>query len=281
MMTKRKKHLFKVKEYMEIRKNRKGILRIIAVIILFGILEVLCAVFVNYPRIQAILQNRKGNYHNYEISDFESYKITDCDNKKNYLEVTGDNPELVMKDVSGYIDRINISVDAAAITAKTIKITYDTGDGFEKSNSIEKKVVQKKLIFKIRKNVKSVKITFDDFKYHSPDTNIIAFSHISVNPIDINGYYEMIKNYIMNKVILVVILYPILILASIKSEISIGEYLFLGAFLVVLRIQSGGDYTHGISDFANVVQILFQILITVFVILLIIRKDEKNEKYKA
>ena len=65
-MTKRTKHLFKVKEYMEIRENRNKI-KIAVLFLLLLVVEIVCMYLINSRNIRIISMSDKDNY---ESADF-------------------------------------------------------------------------------------------------------------------------------------------------------------------------------------------------------------------
>lgn len=263
---------------MELKKNRKKIVAILVLTAIFIIVEAGCLIGGNYGRIRAVLQDKKGQYQSYEFTDSLNYELVDCVDNGTYLEVTGDNPAIILSGVSGYIDIIRIAANPSTTYCKSVIVSCDTGNGFQEENGIEQFPGDTEMEYVIRQKVQGIKISFYEIHDNPAGVPILDLKRVSVNPVAAGQYEEEISDYLLCTMAVAAFTYLLLIAVISKSGISAGGCILLAAFIVVLRLQSVNGYVSNIPHTAKILSILFGCAVTGFMILLIVRKSTKYEK---
>ncbi len=72
-----------------------------------------------------------------EWNNYTSFELTDCEDKGDYLEVTGENPQIVLKDVQDMWDAVQIASDLSLTFCGGIEFQYDNGTGYQSVESVE------------------------------------------------------------------------------------------------------------------------------------------------
>lgn len=121
---------------MEIRKNRNKI-KIAVLFLVLLVVEIVCMYLINSRNIRIISMSGKDNYESAEWNNYTSFELTDCEGKGDYLEVTGENPQIVLKDVQGYVDAVQIASDLSLTFCGGIEFQYDNGTGYQSVESVE------------------------------------------------------------------------------------------------------------------------------------------------
>lgn len=262
-----------IKEKIKDRKN----LTLLLVIIVFAILEVICFYIANYSNIKGIEYSKNDNYQMVNTTDLSDYNIESGKYVDDHIEVTGEKPYITL-DVSGYIDSIILDVDRSQTFCEGISIAYDLGDGYKNRINGVFETFSNKRPYNIHKDVKGVRIYFDNIHDNLYGPTTLKLKSVIVNPISIEQCKERIKDYTLRIVIVMIVTYTFLIAVAINRRIGIERYLLLAVLIVVMRLIFGVGFMSEISFMAKMVTLGLNCIISVFLILFIVRESESDEK---
>ena len=247
---------------MEIRKNRNKI-KIAVLFLVLLVVEIVCMYLINSRNIRIISMSGKDNYESAEWNNYTSFELTDCEDKGDYLEVTGENPQIVLKDVS-------------LTFCGGIEFQYDNGTGYQSVESVE--LSQDNFTVVIKKDVKKLKIVFRDIHVNPSGPTVLKITGILVNPLEAASAREWLRDYMMASLVVMAVTGVILFAVFVKNSVSTFRIVSLAVILFVLRLVTGLGYASDIPRAAKILTILLNCAVAAFAILLITKKDVEDEE---
>ena len=260
---------------MEIRENRNKI-KIAVLFLLLLVVEIVCMYLINSRNISIISMSGKDNYESAEWNNYTSFELTDCEDKGDYLEVTGENPQIVLKDVQGYVDAVQIASDLSLTFCGRIELQYDNGTGYQSVESVE--LSQDNFTVVIKKDVKKLKIVFRDIHVNPSGPTVLKITGILVNPLEAASAREWLRDYLMASLVVMAVTGVVLFAVFVKNSVSTFRIVSLVVILFVLRLVTGLGYASDIPRAAKILTILFNCAVAAFAILLITKKDVEDEE---
>ncbi len=259
-------------------KDKKN-LTLILTIIVFVIIEVASFYIANYSNIMSVNYSKDDKYPMINTSDLSGYSIESGKYVDDHIEVTGEKPYVTL-DISGYVDSIIIDVDRSQTYCQSISIAYDLGDGYTDKNMIKGifETFSTDILYNINKPVKEIRIYFDNVHYNGELPTTMKLTSVIVNPISIEQCKERIKDYVFRVVIVMIITYTLLIIVSVNKKIGIERYLLLALLTIVTRLIFGIGFMSEIPFITKVIALALNCIVSIFLILLIVRESENDEK---
>ena len=134
--------------------------------------------------------------------------------------------------------------------------------------------------YNINRQVQSIMICFEEIHSNPSGVPTLKLTDFVINPRTIEQCREEFKDYILGTAISVVIAYTILIFMVKKAEfqISFEKYFLIMILFVLMRLMFGRGYQSIIPHTAKLLTVLLNCIITVFLIFLIVRKNDESEQ---
>lgn len=264
---------------LSVRKNSK--LVSVMFVVVFAVLELGCFILLNKTNIACIWHEKKGNYQNYDIEDLVDSKLQDCVASKDYLEVNGENPSIIIDNLSGYVSFITARIDLNQTYCQYMTIYYDMGNGYQEKNKIRFNISEIPVMkYDINKQIEGLMICFEEVHPNLTGPTTLRLISFAVNPYIIEQCKEQVKDYILCTAIVIIISYALLVfmVKKRKIQISLEKYFLIIILFVLMRLMFGHGYQSMISHTAKILTILLNCITTIFLIFLIVRKNDESEQ---